>query len=73
MSRNWKIVVRHASRERNDVVDSLAAMGRDHEMQGAVFLAPPEALVARAEEEQRSWVALREVLGELDEGFDPRG
>ncbi|KAK8567572.1 hypothetical protein V6N12_006152 [Hibiscus sabdariffa] len=58
MHKDWEVVVSHASRERNGVADSLAAMGWDLGMQGAVFLAPPEMLADRVEEERRSWVAL---------------
>ncbi|KAK8522956.1 hypothetical protein V6N12_073668 [Hibiscus sabdariffa] len=52
LSWDWKVVVRHASRERNGVADSLAAMGRDLGLQGVVFLALPGALATRVEEER---------------------
>ncbi|KAK8588192.1 hypothetical protein V6N12_022648 [Hibiscus sabdariffa] len=71
--RDWEVVVRHAHRERNGVTNSLAAMGRDYGMQGAIFSMPLEALAVRIEDERRSWVAMREACCEIAVGIDSGG
>ncbi|KAK8593925.1 hypothetical protein V6N13_042522 [Hibiscus sabdariffa] len=71
--KDWEVVVKHASRKRNGVVDSLAAMGRDHSMQGSVFLATLGVLAAWVEEERRSWVAMQPTDGVIVDGIDLGG
>ncbi|KAK8543097.1 hypothetical protein V6N12_015664 [Hibiscus sabdariffa] len=37
---------------------SLVVIGRDHGTNGSMFVAPPENLVVRVEEERHRWVAI---------------
>ncbi|KAK9034259.1 hypothetical protein V6N11_050432 [Hibiscus sabdariffa] len=80
ISEDWEVVVRHISRERNGMADSLAAMGRDHGRSGVVFVTPPGGLVSRLEEERAMWLSERvvdnSVSGRERESvvlFDPGG
>ncbi|KAK8538760.1 hypothetical protein V6N12_034468 [Hibiscus sabdariffa] len=58
---DWEVVVRHISRERNGMVDSLAAMGRNHGRSGVVFVTPPGGVVSRLEDERARWLSERVV------------
>ncbi|KAL4296103.1 hypothetical protein GQ457_12G019320 [Hibiscus cannabinus] len=43
--RSWEVRVIHVSRERNEVADRLASLGREQTLEGEVLAAPPSALV----------------------------
>ncbi|KAK8986392.1 hypothetical protein V6N11_009952 [Hibiscus sabdariffa] len=54
---DWEVVVRWVSRERNGVVDSLAAMGRLHGRSGVGFRLPPGGVLDRLDKERIEWLA----------------
>ncbi|KAK8512172.1 hypothetical protein V6N12_031899 [Hibiscus sabdariffa] len=80
LRKDWEVVVRWVSRERNWVADSLAAMGHLHGRSGVGFRSPPGGVLDRLDKERIKWLAAerRTVLPSRrvrDSGivFDPGG
>ncbi|KAL4347135.1 hypothetical protein GQ457_17G021560 [Hibiscus cannabinus] len=61
LRKDWEVVVRRISRERNGVADSLAAMGRLHGRRGVGFVSPSGGVMARLDEESARWLSERDV------------
>ncbi|KAK8603107.1 hypothetical protein V6N13_085303 [Hibiscus sabdariffa] len=48
---NWKLVFRHVPRDRNQLADRLAALGRAAPRDGVLFLNPPVDLLPLVEDD----------------------
>ncbi|KAL4311419.1 hypothetical protein GQ457_01G030350 [Hibiscus cannabinus] len=62
LRKDWEVVVRWISRERNGVADSLAAMGRLHGRSGVGFVAPPGGIMARLDKERDRWLSEGDIV-----------
>ncbi|KAK9019570.1 hypothetical protein V6N11_054088 [Hibiscus sabdariffa] len=53
--RKWQTCISHVCREKNEVADKLACLGKQQSLKGVMFVVPPDVVIDLVDDEQRSW------------------